>query len=92
MIKFQCEQCGICCTKVGEHDLYQYLDRGDGTCRYFDDQTRKCTIYETRPNICNVEWMYQHHYKEQYSKAEFFELNKSVCQRWQHESFLSTQI
>jgi Fe-S-cluster containining protein len=30
------------------------LDRGDGTCKNFDDATLLCRIYDTRPFLCRV--------------------------------------
>jgi len=42
MMKFLCSGCGACCKII--------------SCRYLGADM-KCTIYDTRPDICNVETM-----------------------------------
>ena len=44
---FNCNKCGLCCQNLNEY--YLDLDRGDGVCRYFNEKTRLCDIYEKRP-------------------------------------------
>lgn len=51
-MKFPCKSCGACCRRVPEVSA---LDRGDGACRYYDDNTRQCTVYDTRPVLCQVD-------------------------------------
>lgn len=55
------------------------LDRGDGTCYFYDQQTKLCTIYATRPDICRVDKQYQLNYKDKYSWLEFIEINIIAC-------------
>lgn len=76
---FQCDRCGICCKKVYKSSLYSYLDRGDGTCRYFDDQSKLCTIYEKRPEICNVDRSYDRFFSDKYSLNEYYQMNYYAC-------------
>ncbi len=52
---FHCSRCGACCSHLKVFgDIYQNLDRGDGVCRHYDIMTKRCLIYEIRPNLCNV--------------------------------------
>ncbi|HGG9561545.1 TPA: YkgJ family cysteine cluster protein [Neisseria meningitidis] len=77
--------CGLCCQKVNLSEQTIYLDRGDGTCRHFDDSTRLCTIYETRPLVCRVEDYYHHYLSEQMSWQDFIQINIEVCKQFQSE-------
>jgi len=56
---FPCTACGKCCQNVGKSEETAFLDRGDGTCRHFDEYTKLCLIYENRPLVCQVEKYYQ---------------------------------
>lgn len=60
--------CGACCNLTPEDrpDLEEYLTpqeleiyktmlQEDGWCRNLDKETRKCLIYEERPNFCRVQ-------------------------------------
>ncbi|WP_439213357.1 YkgJ family cysteine cluster protein [Duffyella gerundensis] len=76
---FPCNQCGACCRLVSLTQETQFLDRGDGACRHYDDQNRLCTIYDTRPLICQVEKQYQLNYQQQYSWREFIDINRIAC-------------
>ena len=60
--------------------LYKNLDRGDGVCRYFDEKTHLCTIYDKRPVICNIDKMYEIYYSSQMSRDEYYRLNQKCCQ------------
>lgn len=55
------------------------LDRGDGTCRYFDDDLKHCRIYRQRPDICRVDRQYELHYRSVMTWAAFVELNQGAC-------------
>lgn len=51
-MKFPCKACGRCCQHTQGHPQ---LDRGDGICRYYDEQSRFCAIYDKRPVACSVD-------------------------------------
>ena len=53
---FHCDKCGLCCHLLKDVPQLEAFDRGDGTCRFL--QGNLCSIYESRPDICNVEKMY----------------------------------
>jgi Fe-S-cluster containining protein len=80
---FPCTQCGLCCQHVHLADETRFLDRGDGTCRHYDADTKSCTIYTVRPAICRVDQMYTLHYVRQYTWDEFVALNLQVCANFQ---------
>jgi Fe-S-cluster containining protein len=88
---FPCTQCGLCCRHVNLSDQTQFLDRGDGACRYYDEAAKGCSIYETRPDICRVDRQYQMHYAQQYSWITFIELNTKVCRVLQDMAELITE-
>lgn len=54
---FYCDCCGLCCMNLSKSEIYSDLDRGDGICKYFDMDSKLCTIYEERPEKCNVDKM-----------------------------------
>lgn len=38
-----------------------------------------CTVYETRPDICRVDAMYEKKFSSFYSKEEYYKLNMEGC-------------
>lgn len=80
MQAFPCTQCGLCCQNVHLAEETQFLNRGDGVCRYYDAESKLCSIYQDRPDICRVDRMYKIHYKNLYSWDEFVDLNVQVCE------------
>lgn len=62
-VTFPCTGCGACCARVkGESWLSELPIRPDGSCANYDYRTKKCIIYDTRPDICRV--------TENYDKVE----------------------
>lgn len=76
---FPCNRCGACCKSIRLLEETVSFDRGDGVCRHFDDTQNVCAIYEKRPEICNVQLMYEKHYKDQYKWTEFVSINQKAC-------------
>jgi Fe-S-cluster containining protein len=79
MSTFPCDNCGACCKFIGLSDKTSWLDRGDGVCRHFDEINNHCSIYENRPEICNVKKMYDTYYKDRFNWSEFVAMNQKVC-------------
>ncbi len=77
---FKCDCCGLCCRHIDRSPINNHFDRGDGVCRYFNEQTNLCTIYETRPIICNVDKYYESYVSEKMTRAEFYKINYSSCE------------
>jgi hypothetical protein len=65
-------------------------DRGDGACIYLGPDNL-CTIYETRPDVCNMEKMYEKRLKdnpesmEKLGKKGYFAFNNLVCNAMMEE-------
>ena len=76
---FPCTSCGACCKSIKLSTLTDWLDRNDGVCKYFDESTNTCSIYEIRPVICNVSSMYNNHYKNIFTWTDFIQINKKAC-------------
>ena len=77
--RFECNQCGLCCQNLLLSDLYSELDRGDGICKYFVEETRLCSIYETRPLKCNVNAYYDKFLSKMMSRAQWHKINRDIC-------------
>lgn len=76
---FPCSACGLCCQHVNAAEQTQFLDRGDGTCRHYVVATRKCGIYEDRPDICRVDLQFSRHYAATMSWDAFVDVNLQAC-------------
>ena len=74
---FNCNKCGLCCQNLNEY--YLDLDRGDGVCRYFNEKTRLCDIYEKRPIKCRVDDFYDMYLKHTISKEDYYKMNYDAC-------------
>ena len=81
-VKFECSKCGACCKIAGKTGLMP--DRGDGACIHLT-QDNLCSIYETRPDLCNMEKMWQKRRFELdldargVTKKAYFKVNSEVC-------------
>jgi len=76
---FPCTQCGLCCQNVHLSVETRFLDRGDGTCRHYQEYDKTCSIYSERPDICRVDRQYELSYAKQYQWDEFVAINLEVC-------------
>jgi Fe-S-cluster containining protein len=54
-------------------------DEGNGVCRYLVNN--RCSIYDRRPLICNVEAMYMKFFKAAMTEEQFIIANLNACQR-----------
>ncbi len=77
---FECDNCGECCKNIGHIEELKEFNRGDGVCKYLDFETNLCKIYDSRPDICRVDVMYEKVYKNHCSKDEFYRLNYEACE------------
>lgn len=80
---FPCTSCGICCQNISLIRELKDFDLGNGTCKHYDVVDLKCNIYDTRPNICRVDKMFDIEYNKYFSKKEFYILNANVCNKLQ---------
>ena len=74
---FKCSKCGQCCRNLDKSALYKNLDRGDGTCRFL--QENLCGIYDDRPLLCRVDDSYKVYFKDMYSLEEYYAMNHKCC-------------
>lgn len=80
---FPCNACGECCRRVNQSEQTAFLDRGDGTCRHFDESSKLCQIYSQRPLVCRVEEYYVTHLSKRITWQKFVQLNVEICQKFQ---------
>jgi Fe-S-cluster containining protein len=106
-MSFACTGCGLCCKNVkgvldasenyegndpifAEAKAFPYKAREDGSCEMLVDG--KCLVYENRPDICNVETMWNKHYSKDISKEEYFAHNYTICNGMIKENGLSDKF
>ena len=80
-MSFSCDRCGLCCQSVGTSEAYRDLDRGDGVCRYYDDETHLCRIYMERPLRCNVGAYYETFLRKRMSRDVYDHMNTEACRQ-----------
>ncbi|MDO4434208.1 MAG: YkgJ family cysteine cluster protein [Alysiella sp.] len=85
MKTFPCTACGLCCQKVHLSEQTAWLNRGDGVCRHYNEITRLCTIYDTRPLVCRVVDYYDVHLSNSVVWQDFVQINLAICQQLQAE-------
>jgi len=82
---FQCKKCGACCKLVKKligNTPFPYSFTEDGTCEKYDPVIG-CTVYETRPDVCNIEAGYEVYNRIlPMGKETYYELTKINCNRW----------
>ena len=84
MKKWTCTRCGACCRHVGRVPiLAKYADES-GACKFLD-KDNLCTVYEKRPPVCNVAWVYEHFFKGHVSEEEFYARTQEACEALQRE-------
>lgn len=89
---FPCTGCGICCQNISTVKELKEFDLGNGVCKFFDIKTNSCTIYESRPDICKVDKMFDIKYSNEFSKKEFYKLNAKVCNELQKKYKLNNSF
>jgi Fe-S-cluster containining protein len=88
MMGFGCTKCGACCLKAkeilkGQVFPYEFLE--DGRCEKYDPSVG-CTIYENRPDVCNIEKGYLvYDHLLPMSKSAYYDISALNCNRWQKE-------
>lgn len=78
--EFKCSKCGCCCRSIKYYEPAEHLDRGDGVCKYYDEKTKLCTIYDFRPDICKVDKMYRL-FKDKMTWNEYIDFNYDSCEK-----------
>lgn len=72
-------------------------DRGDGACVYLT-QENLCSIYETRPELCNMEKAWEIRNKSLdldargITKKDYFKLNNEVCNQMMDDQHIDKRF
>lgn len=82
-LNFPCNKCGQCCKHIDRIPQLSDFDNGDGVCIHLENNL--CSIYEHRPEICNVKVMYEKYYTQFYSQEEFYRANIIICEKLQRK-------
>ena len=82
---FPCSGCGLCCQNISNIPELSAYNLGNGICQHFDMTKNECQIYDTRPNICRVEKMFELKYKKYFTKEVFYKENAKVCNTLQEK-------
>lgn len=75
---FECDKCGICCRHIDQIPQLKQFDLGNGQCIHLSVDNL-CDIYLHRTEICNVDKMYELHFKDKMSRQEYLALNYEGC-------------
>ena len=78
--EFVCDKCGLCCKCLAYSEDGDFLNRGDGVCKYLDETTNLCKIYDFRPEVCRVDKMYKR-YKDKMTWNQYVDMFTSVCDK-----------
>jgi hypothetical protein len=78
---FPCTGCGLCCKNISTIEQLKDYDLGNGVCKFLKDN--QCSIYYTRPDICQIDKMFDIKYLKYFSREEFYEKNASICNSMQ---------
>ena len=78
--QFRCIKCGLCCKNIQLVPQLHEYHNGDGICRFLDLKTNLCSIYNHRPDICNVEKSYELYFSNHYTEEEYLEMNYIGCE------------
>lgn len=81
--KFPCDKCGICCRHLDSYKPAAYLNRGDGVCKYLDEKTHLCSIYESRPDFCDAEMYYEKEFADKMTWEEYVKYIRTGCKELQ---------
>ncbi len=92
---FNCTKCGLCCSNIGkaienakgrdgelmkELAAFPYKYDESGRCENLGED-KMCKIYETRPDICSVNKIYEKYMREEMSTDEWYAVNEAACRQ-----------
>ena len=84
--QFPCNTCGHCGRSVHLSAETNFLNRGDGICQFFDENTHLCKIYNNRPIVCRVEDYYDAYLTNFYTWDVFINMNIEICHKLQRDN------
>ena len=99
--KFPCTTCGICCHLVFKDLSSSFselaeevaeMDRGDGICKYQDEDTKRCDIYANRPWFCDSVKVWERYFKPSGLSLEYtYAIYKKQCKALQTKGFVTEE-
>ena len=83
-VGFDCSKCGLCCRCLANNPRIkgtklEKWDRGDGVCKHLT-KDNLCDIYDKRPDICNVDKLYEKEYCKDMTRAQYYEMQHNACE------------
>ena len=81
-MSFSCTKCGECCRHINNISQLAAFDIGNGVCRFLKNNL--CSIYDSRPEICRVDYMYDKYFCVSMSREEYYALNMKACKKLQN--------
>ncbi|WP_102401045.1 YkgJ family cysteine cluster protein [Haloimpatiens massiliensis] len=82
---FKCIKCGKCCRSLNKSKLYDDFHNGDGICKWLNEESNECTIYNSRPLICRIDEGYEAFFKDIITKEEYYNENYKICKSLREE-------
>lgn len=79
MSGFKCDRCGLCCRNLDKSELYADLNKGSGVCKYLDESTDLCMIYENRPLKCNIDKAFEVYFHKFMTLEAYYTRNYEAC-------------
>ena len=79
---FICNKCGLCCKNINRIPDLKEFDSGNGVCIHLGEDNL-CNIYLSRPDICNVDKMFDKIFKYYMTRSEYDYLNSEGCKALQ---------
>ena len=79
-MKFPCDNCVLCCKHIELIKELEKFDSGNGSCKYLTEDNI-CSIYDQRPDACDVKKMYESIYKKKINEKEYIELTRGECKQ-----------
>lgn len=84
---FNCTKCGLCCRQVGKFPFMKSFAKEDGSCIHLKNNL--CDCYENRPEICNVDLMYEKYFSSKMTKDEWYALQEISCRKIRDDARIS---
>ena len=79
-MEFICTQCGACCRRTDILKKLGFPIQKDGSCGHLKNNL--CSIYENRPDICNIDklrGLYNKEYNVDITKKDWYISNSKCC-------------
>ena len=62
---------------------FPYEIEPDGACSKFDRTSRICKVYESRPGVCNTDYMYNKFWKDMMTRDQWYQQSRATCLKLQ---------